>query len=108
MLDTRQIGWIRQQWKRFRRLLWGALGGVWLFCCVGILYLTEFQEGIALPLAMLVMLVVSTVVGAYMHVVVYRRLKELDRMIIEKRAEELRDRGHQAAGSGSAGAPPGG
>jgi len=107
VLDIRQIGWIRQQWKRFRRLLWGALGGVWLFCCVGILYLTEFQEGIALPLAMVIMLVISTVVGAYLHVVVYRRLKELDRMIIERRAEELREQGHGASGSSSAGRLPG-
>ena len=77
-------------------MLWGAVGAVWLFCCVGILYLTEFEPGFALPMAMMVMLLLSTVVGAYLQWITHRRLKELSRMIIEKRAEELREKGHKA------------
>jgi small-conductance mechanosensitive channel len=96
---------MRQQWKRFRRMLWGAVGAVWLFCCVGILYLTTFTESFVLPMALLLMLVLTTGVGLHLMIVVYRRLKELERMIVEQRAAELQEQAKRAPGAAAA-VPP--
>ena len=38
MNDLRQITWMRSQWKRFRNLIWGATGAIWLICSSGILF----------------------------------------------------------------------
>jgi len=90
MVDLRQIAWMRLQWKRFRRLLWGALGAVWLVCCSGILLAGE--EQLLVRAALLVMLVASTVCSVVLFLIARRETKALERQALEIRAEMTRER----------------
>ena len=89
VLDLRQIAWMRLQWKRFRNLLWGGTGAVWLLCCSGILLVDEGQ--FLVRMALLIMLAVSTVLGVWFLWTARREIKTLERMAIEVRAEAIRN-----------------
>lgn len=84
--DLRQIYWMRSQWKRFRRILWGSSGAAWLVCCAGIIFLGE--EQFLLLLALVFMLFVVTGLLIYLLVVVHRELKVLEREAIQLRAAQ--------------------
>ena len=88
VLDLRQISWMRLQWKRFRNLLWGGTGAVWLLCCSGILLVDE--KLFVVRIALLIMLAVSTGLGAWLFWAARREIKLLERKAIEARAEALR------------------
>ena len=83
-LDLHQIAWMRLQWKRFRRLLWGATGGVWVLCGSGILLAGE--EDFLVRIALLAMLITSTGLSLYLFWSARRETKELERKAIEIRA----------------------
>ncbi len=84
--DLQQIAWMRVQWKRFRRILWGCSGAAWLVCCAGIIVLG--RERVWLLLALVLMLVVVTGILIYLLFVVRRELKNLEHQAIELRAAQ--------------------
>lgn len=81
--DLRQIAWMRQQWRRFRQLLWGATGAVWLLCCSGILLASE--EQLLIRLALLLMLLLSSIYAIRLWLGARGEIKELERQAIELR-----------------------
>ena len=83
MLDLRQLTWMVQQWRRFRRLVLAATGAIWVLCCSGVLLLPE--EDFIPRIALLAMLILCTGVGIYLTVVARREIKQLERLIIESR-----------------------
>jgi hypothetical protein len=86
MVDLRQIGWMKQQWRRFRQLLFGAVGVIWLFCCAGILFAPADYFWVRMSL--LFMLAVSSLYALRLTWVAFRSLRKLDRRAAEIRAEE--------------------
>lgn len=76
-IDLRQITWMRAQWKRFRRILWGCSGAAWLVCCAGIILVG--QEQFLVMLALVFMFVVVTGVFIYLFFVSRRESKNLER-----------------------------
>lgn len=90
MVDLRQLAWMRLQWKRFRRLLWGATGAVWLVCCSGILLAGEDQ--LLVRAALLLMLVASTACSIRLLLTIRRETKALDRRAIEIRTALVREK----------------
>ena len=97
MLELRQLAWMLLQWKRFKRMVWGATGTVWILCCSGVLLLPE--EDFIVRIALLVMLVLCTIVSVYLLLVVRREVKELNRLTIETRAIQQQEKAGQAASS---------
>ncbi len=93
--DLRQIYWMRSQWKRFRRILWGCTGAAWLVCCAGIILLGEEQFLLLLALVFMFMVVSGLLV--YLLIVVRRELKMLERDAIELRAAQSQPEGKQSA-----------
>ena len=91
--DLRQINWMSGQWKRFRRLVWGATGAVWLLCSSGILLLGE--EDFLVRMALLAMFLLSTPAAAYLIIVSRRESKTLDRLAIEMRARQHEEKVEQ-------------
>ena len=79
-VDLRQITWMRAQWKRFRRILWGCSGAAWLFCCAGILFVGQKQLPILIALAFMFLIV--TGVFIYFFYVSRRESKNLERQAI--------------------------
>ena len=96
MVDLRQINWMKQQWRLFRRLLCGAVGVVWLFCSAGILLAPP--EYFWVRMSMLFMLVLSTLYAVRLTWVTFRNLRALDRRAAEIRAEEALARQQREAG----------
>ena len=90
MVDLRQIAWMRLQWKRFRHLLWGATGAVWLVCCSGIILAEEDQ--LLVRAALLLMLVASTVCSIRLLFTIRRETKALERRAIELRVALMREK----------------
>ena len=97
MLQLRDIAWMRLQWKRFKQLLGGATVMVWLLCSSGILYFspagTETEDELPwfwIRIALLVCLILSTVVGAWLFFSARREIKKLEALGTEMRLEEAR------------------
>ena len=85
-----------RQWKRFRRLLSGATGIVWLLCCSGIVFIggDDVTEWFVTRMAFVVMLVASTAVSIWLFIVACRELGRL-----EGEAKEMRQaRGRKQRG----------
>ena len=93
--DLRQIAWMQQQWKRFRRLVWGSAGAVWMLCGSGILLLAE--EAFIVRMALLLMLIVSVALTVYLLVAARRERKRLDRLTIEMRALQQQEKTQKSA-----------
>ena len=90
MVDLRQIAWMRLQWKRFRRLLWGATGAIWLVCCGGVLLAGDDQ--LLVRAALLLMLVASTACSIRLLLTARRETKALERRAIEMRAALVQEK----------------
>ena len=88
--DLRQIAWMRLQWKRFRRLLLGATGAVWVLCSSGILLAGE--EEFLVRIALLAMLVTATGLSLRYFWSAHREIKELERKTIEIRAALIQEK----------------
>ena len=76
MLELHDIAWMRLQWKRFKRLLGGATGMVWLLFSSGVLFLPEEEEGETwfwARISLLVCLFISTVVSLWLYIAARRR-----------------------------------
>ena len=89
MLELRHLTWMLLQWRRFRRLVVGATGAIWVICCSGILLLTDVD--LVIRLALLAMLVLCTIVCLYLVIVARREIKRLQRQASELRSQELLD-----------------
>ena len=77
---------MRVQWRRFRRLLGGATGLVWLMTSAGVIFIggEEESQWFYARMALMFMLVASTGVSMWLFLAARRELKSLDRL-----AEEL-------------------
>ena len=80
---------MQQQWRRFRRLVLGATGAIWVLCCSGVLLLP--QEELIPRIALLLMLLSCTGVSIYLILVARREIKDLQRQTIEVRVRELEE-----------------
>jgi hypothetical protein len=104
MVDLRQINWMRQQWRSFRRLLFGAIGVIWLFCSVGIIWP---HEQFWVRMSLLFMLLVSTLYALRLLWVTFRSLRDLDRRAAEIRCAEAASLQTQSTPSRVRAEPPG-
>ena len=98
MPDLKDILWMRLQWKRFRRMLGGALGLVWLLCCSGIVFIgaEDDNEWFAARMALLAMLVASSGVTVWLFIVAQRELRSL-RVMADTLRLEAANAKHEAA-----------
>ena len=89
---------MRQQWRRFRRLLIGAITAVWIMCTSGVLYLRsedpEVDPWFFSRMALLIMLVTAfagyeQIMGGYQHAIEqrYRFFSYGDAMFITRSGE---------------------
>ena len=78
--DLRQIAWMRVQWKRFRRILWGCSGAAWLLCCASIILVGPEQFMILVSLVF--MFLVVTGVFIYLFFVSRQERKTLEQKAI--------------------------
>ena len=78
------------QWKRFRHLLGGATGIVWLLCCSGIIFIggEEDTSWFLSRMSLVVMLVASSGVSLWLFIVAWRELRSLEAMAMELREAE--------------------
>lgn len=83
ILELHQLSWLRSQWRRFRSLLLLAVSAVWLLCSAGILLTGEGE--FLVTMALLAMLLVSTVVAGWLLWVIRRELRALDQQALEAR-----------------------
>ena len=86
--ELQDIAWMIGQWKRFRRLLGGATGVVWLLCCSGIIFIGgegEETEWFRTRVAFVVVFFASTGVSIWLFIAAFRELRRL-----EREARELR------------------
>ena len=90
LADLRDITWMIRQWKRFRRLLGGATGIVWLLCCGGVIFIGGGEEEAASEwfltrVAFVVMFIAATGVSIWLFISAWRELRRL-----EREAQEIR------------------
>ena len=85
---------MRQQWRRFRRLLIGAISAVWVMCTSGILILRpgddpEAEQWMYARMALL-MLGASSLVTIWLFGRATREISQLGREATEMRLEQAR------------------
>ena len=73
--DLRQIHWMRTQWKRFRRILWGCTVAAWMLCCAGIILVGA--EQLLILVALVFLFFVVTGVFIYLLFISRRETKKL-------------------------------
>lgn len=84
-IDLRQLSWVINQWKRFRRVLCVCTGLAWCICCTGIA-LSE-PEDLLIILSLAFMLIAVTGLSAHLLWTIRRELQSLDKQVVELRAE---------------------
>jgi len=91
MMELREIAWMLVQWKRFRRVLGGATGVVWLMCCSGIILLGDEEEiqWFWARMSLLFMLASSTGVSIWLFYTAWREMRELRGLAAEVRLEHM-------------------
>lgn len=104
-MELRDVAWMLVQWKRFRRVLGGATGVVWLMCCTGILLLGGGEEiqWFWARMSLLLMLVSATGVSIWLFITAWREMRRLRDLAAEIRIEQMkaerdkkkRKRGHR-------------
>ncbi len=100
MLELRDVAWMRLQWKRFKRLLGGATGMVWLLCSSGVLILPEEEDGVTwfwARISLLVCLFLSTIVSLWLYIAARREIKRLERVSSDMRIEEAKEQRERTA-----------
>lgn len=90
-MNLRDIAWMRVQWKRFRRVLGGATGVVWLLCCTGIILMGGEEEiqWFWARMALLFMLASSTAVSLWLFFTAWREMRRLKDLAAEIRIEDM-------------------
>ena len=71
MLELRDIAWMRLQWKRFKHLLSGATGMVWLLFSSGVPFPPQEEEdetSFWARISLLVYLFISTLVSLWLYI----------------------------------------
>ena len=81
---------MRLQWERFKRVLRGTTVLVWLMCSGGVIFIGAEEENqwFYARMALVLMLVASTGVSAWLLLLARRELKGLDQMAEEVRQQE--------------------
>ena len=77
---------MRQQWRRFLRLIGIGTVGLWAVCSTGILLLGE--EDFVVRMALLGMFVLCTPLSVYLYLVTRKETRELDREAAKRRLEQ--------------------
>ena len=92
MVDLRDVAWMRVQWRVFRRILLGATAVVWLLCSSGIVLLRDDEQfqWFYVRMALLAMLVASTLVSLWLFGAAWRELRHLKQVGTEIRLAQLR------------------
>lgn len=90
-MDLRDLAWMRAQWKRFRRVLSGATGVVWLMCCTGIILMggEEETQWFWARMALLFMLASSTAVSVWLFFTAWREMRRLHDLAASIRIEQM-------------------
>lgn len=85
---------MRQQWRRFRRLLIGAVTAVWIMCTSGVLYLRsddpEVDPWFFSRMALLIMLVTASLVTVWLFARASREISQLGHEATELRLAQIR------------------
>mgnify|MGYP001447686057 CR=1 FL=1 len=96
MPELQDYVWLRQQWRRFRHILAGALSAVPILCASGLLLLLEDEENprawVYARLTLLVMLIASTGVALWLWYQASREIRDLSQRVGEARLEAARAR----------------
>ncbi|MBT6146492.1 MAG: hypothetical protein HOH74_13735 [Gemmatimonadetes bacterium] len=93
MRDLRDYIWLRDQWRRFRHVLIGALTSVLILCTSGLVLLRDDEDPTAwlfARLALMLMLVVSTMVALWLWYKAGREIRNLSQLATEARLEAAR------------------
>lgn len=91
--DLQDLIWMRHQWRRFRRLLLGAFGVVWVLCSSGLLLLRSEEDPppwFYTRLAMMFMLVAASLFTVWLWSRASREIRSLGQQATEARLEEAR------------------
>jgi hypothetical protein len=92
--ELRDIIWMRQQWRSFRRLLIGAISAVWVMCTSGLLILRaadpEAEQWFYARLALLTMLGASTLVTVWLFAKANLEISQLGRDATDLRFAQIR------------------
>ncbi|MDP7450279.1 MAG: hypothetical protein QF689_16935 [Candidatus Latescibacteria bacterium] len=93
MPDLQDYIWMRQQWRRFRHILIGALSAVLVLCASGLLlHDPEDPARWLYPrLALMLMLSTSTAVALWLWVKASREIRTLSELATEARLEAIRE-----------------
>lgn len=95
MPDLQDYVWLRQQWRRFRHVLAGGFSAVLILCASGLLLLEDEenpQAWVYARLALLVMLMASTVVALWLWYQATREIRDLSLLVDDARLEAARTR----------------
>ena len=95
MPDLQDFVWLRQQWRRFRHVLAGGFSAVLILCASGLLLLEDEenpQAWVYARLALLVMLMASTVVALWLWYQATREIRDLSLLVDDARLEAARTR----------------
>ena len=95
MPDLQDYVWLRQQWRRFRHVLAGGFSAVLILCASGLLLLQDEenpQAWVYARLALLVMLMASTVVALWLWYQATREIRDLSLLVDDARLEAARTR----------------
>lgn len=101
MPELYDLIWMRQQWRRFRHLLIGALLGVWIVCTTGLLWLRagdDPAEWFYARLALLFLLGASSLAAVWLFVLATREIRNLGELAAEARLEAARQAREQKRG----------
>lgn len=92
--ELRDIIWMRQQWRSFRRLLIGAISAVWVMCTSGLLILrvddAEAEQWFYARMSLLIMLGASSLVTVWLFARATREISQLGRDATDMRLAQIR------------------
>lgn len=92
--QLRDIVWIRQQWRTFRRILIGGITAVWVMCTTGIVFLRsddpEVEQWFYARMALLFMLGAASLVTVWLFARATREISQLGREATEMRLTQIR------------------
>ena len=86
---------MRQQWRRYQRLIGIGTIGLWIVCSSGILLLDD--EDFIVRMALLAMFVLCTPLSLYLYLSTRKETRRLDREATQLRLQEQVDDGRSAS-----------
>jgi ABC-type Fe3+ transport system permease subunit len=94
MPELQDYIWMREQWRRFRHILIGALTGVLIVCASGLVVLRAVEEApeqwVFARVALMILLVSCTCVALWLWFKATREVRHLGELITAARLEAAR------------------